>query len=1001
MLINCHSYFSLRYGTLSTEDLTNMLAQNEYDVAVLTDINNSSGVFPFVQSCRDKGITPIVGMEYRTGDRLLYIGIAKNEAGFGELNQLVSTANLSKAPLPDFPPSFNNAFVVYPYGSRPINRLRENEYIGVKPSDLPQIVMEPRSNYDRYVILWPVTVKGPKDFVLHQQLRAVDHNTIFSKLTTEMYAKLDDVMPSRAKLINTYQMYPEIIQGTEKLLAQCSFNFDFEIVRNKKFFTGNGHDDRILLERYTMTGLERRYGKKNKEALGRVQKELRIIDDLNFSSYFLITHDIVRYAASRDFQYVGRGSGANSIVAYCLGITDVCPIELDLYFERFLNPKRKTPPDFDVDFSWRDRDEIFEYIFNRYQTKHTALMGAMSTFKDRSVIRELGKVYGLPKEDIDLLIKNPGMAQNYPDVVEKIIEAYEQLADYPNQRTIHACGVLISEDPITNYTALDLPPKGFPTAHIDMHVAEQIHFEKFDILSQRGLGHIKDCIQIIKDNRGEAVDISNPKKLFFDPKIQKELREANTLGCFYIESPAMRQLLTKLRCDTYLVLVAASSVIRPGVASSGMMKAYIERHRDPAITEYLHPIMEQQLKETYGVMVYQEDVIKIGHYFGGLDLADADVLRRMMSGKTRSAKHMAEIRDKYFNHCQQVGHPEDVAKEVWRQMESFAGYSFSKAHSASFAVESFQSLYLKAYYPIEFMVSVVNNYGGFYDRRTYLHEATKAGAIVHVPCVNKSFMQTTLEGIDIYLGFDYMKDLESHTVETLLSVRETQGKFISLEDFVLRTGISIQQVKILIRAGAFSFTGKVKTNLMWEAHWVCPSVERSTPPQLFGTQVTFPKLPVFEYSLVEHLYDEIEILSVPVSGTYFDFLKTDFRGDVMAADLGKYVGKVVRMVGEYVNYKPVKTKQGQIMMFFTFLDVNKNFFDTVHFPDSLANWKFQGAGVYLVEGTVTEEFECYSLTVKRFAKIPIKQNPKNITTNEKELLNLRPRATQQIANDSK
>lgn len=454
------------------------------------------------------------------------------------------------------------------------------------------------------MVLWPVTVKDAKDYQLHQQLRAVDHNLIFSRLQPDMLASPDEIMPTMDQLRQTYKSYPEIIQTTEILLSHCHFHFDFSIVRNKKYYTGNAYDDKLLLEKLALAGLVRRYGSSNREAAERVSKELRIIDDLAFSSYFLITYDIIRYAISRDFYYVGRGSGANSIVAYCLGITDVCPIQLDLYFERFLNPKRKTPPDFDIDFSWKDRDEVYAYIFTRYQTKHTALMGAMSTFKDRSIIRELGKVYGLPKSEIDDLIKNPASVYHSKDALQLIASLYSLVEDFPNQRTIHACGVLISEEPITNYTALDYPPKGLPTAQFDMYVAEDIKFEKFDILSQRGLGHIKACVQLIKENRGEKVDITEPHRFFTDSRIKAKLKSANTIGCFYIESPAMRQLITKLGCDNYITLVAASSVIRPGVSSCGMMKAFIERHRNPGSTVYLHPVMEQQLKETYGVMVY-------------------------------------------------------------------------------------------------------------------------------------------------------------------------------------------------------------------------------------------------------------------------------------------------------------------------------------------------------------------------------------------------------------
>lgn len=978
MLINIHSYYSLRYGTISLDDIVDLLVRNGYDTAVLTDINNSSGVFPFIKKCRERGINGLVGMEYRNGDKLLYIGIARNEAGFAELNQLMTAANFQKEPLPEIAPAFNNAYVVYPYGARNISELKENEFIGIKPGIMGRIIREPRSNFERYVMLWPVTIKNGQDFGLHQQLRAVDHNILHSWLTIDMLAHPAEKMPSKELLLNTFRDFPEIIKTTQRLLESCSFPFDFTIVRNKKHFTGNAYDDKLLLEKLTTAGMIRRYGKNNKEAKSRVLKELRIIDELKFSSYFLITHDIIRYAASREFRHVGRGSGANSIVAYCLGITDVCPIELDLYFERFLNPKRQTPPDFDIDFSWKDRDEIFTYIFTRYQTKHTALMGAMSTFQDRSIIRELGKVYGLPKSEIDLMIEEPGSKLHHQDAVRTIMTYFKMLNDFPNQRTIHACGILISEEPITNYTALDFPPKGMPTAQFDMYVAEDLRFEKFDILSQRGLGHIKECEQIILENRGEKVDLSNPTRFFNDPNIGAQLRTTNTIGCFYIESPAMRQLIKKLRCDDYRTLVAASSVIRPGVASSGMMEQFITRHRDPSTTVYLHPVMEEQLKETYGVMVYQEDVIKVGHFFGGLDLGDADVLRRAMSGKHRGSSHLEEIRNKFFSNCESLGRPLEATQEVWRQMESFAAYSFSKAHSASFAVESFQSLFLKTYYPIEFMVSVLNNEGGFYNRRTYVNEARNAGATIHVPCVNKSDLTTALSGKDIYLGLSTIKSLEQNTILRLLGEREQNGEYKGLENFIFRTAIPVIQVGILITAGALNFTGSVKTSMHWEAQYICGRVEnKSRQPQLFDTPSKMPVLPKFEYSLVQHLYDELELLELPVSGSLFDLIEDKaMQNEILAVNMHLHIGKQISIKGELITYKTVPTKNNEIMKFGSFLDKQNSFFDTVHFPKSLEKSAFKGTGIYQIEGKITDEYGHYSIQVSWFTKLPIKSNPK-------------------------
>ncbi len=295
-------------------------------------------------------------------------------------------------------------------------------------------------------------------------------------------------------------------------------------------------------------------------------------------------------------------------------------------------------------------------------------------------------------------------------------------------RSIHAGGILISEEPVSCYTALDMPPKGFPTTQWDMYTAEEIGFEKLDILSQRGIGHIRESAEIILRNRSIDVDVHAIQKFKNDPKIKEYLKTGETKGCFYVESPSMRGLLQKLKCDDYTTLVAASSIIRPGVARSGMMREYIYRFHNPDKFKYLHPVMKEQLEETFGVMVYQEDVLKVCHHFAGLDLADADTLRRAMSGKYRSKQEMKRIVDKFFSNCREKGYSDELTKEVWRQIESFAGYSFSKAHSASYAVESFQSLYLKAHFPLEFMVAVINNFGGFYRTWVYVHEAKRYGA---------------------------------------------------------------------------------------------------------------------------------------------------------------------------------------------------------------------------------------------------------------------------------
>jgi DNA polymerase III alpha subunit len=549
--------------------------------------------------------------------------------------------------------------------------------------------------------------------------------------------------------------------------------------------------------------------------------------------------------------------------------------------------------------------------------------------------------------------------------------------DFPNIRSIHAGGILISEEPVTCYTALDLPPKGFQTTQFDMYVAEAIGFEKLDILSQRGIGHINESVDIISQNRGIKIDVHRIADFKKDEKVNKRLYSGEAIGCFYIESPAMRGLLKKLKCDNYLTLVAASSIIRPGVAKSGMMKEYIKRFHDPEHIDYLHPVMEDQLKETFGVMVYQEDVIKICHHFAGLDLADADILRRAMAGKFRSKGEFERIRQRFFDNCSERGYPETLTAEVWRQVASFAGYAFSKAHSASYAVESYQSLYLKTYYPKEFMVAVINNFGGFYRTWVYFNEAKRSGAGIHLPCVNKSTIRTCIHGSDIYVGLVHIANLEAKTSETIIAERDRGGEFKSLEDFISRVPAGIEQLVILIRLNAFRFTNKTKKELLWDAHILTGSSNRDNGmPMLFNEKTREFRLPKLEQTCLEDAYDEIELLGFPITMSSFDLLETSYRSEITAGDLINHSGRKIRILGDLVTIKYVHTVKGEWMHFGCFLDMQGEFFDTVNFPNSLKEYPFRGYGVYLILGVITEEFGFPSITVEKMAKLPFRKDPR-------------------------
>jgi error-prone DNA polymerase len=978
-LFLCHSYCSLRYGTLSPERLVDLACTKGAENIGLTDINSSMGIPDFINICREKNIKAVVGIEFRNGDDFLYTGLARNHEGLRELNEFLTVYNSSKEVFPAVSPAFQHVFIIYPVSFLAKKTLEENEFIGVRPGELNRLfVMHWNQFPGKLIAMLPVTFENQQGFNLHMNLRAIDHNTLITKLEVSMLAGPEEFFYSADKVMNFYNDFPGLLQNTKNLMGQCNIDIEFKKPKNKKTFTGNPAKDRKLLEKLTYEGLEYRYGKKNKDALQRVMHELEIIDRLGFSAYFLIAWDIIRYSMSRGFYHVGRGSGANSIVAYCLRITDVDPIELDLYFERFLNPKRSSPPDFDIDYSWKDRDEVLDYIFKRYGERYTSLLGATSTFRDKSTYRELGKVYGLPKEEIDELTDNPELCAKKDPICRKIHALAKQMADFPNVRSIHAGGVLISEEPITYYSALDMPPKGFPTTQWDMYIAEDIGYEKLDILSQRGIGHIKECAEIVKANHGVEIDVHDVKRFKKDDKVRQMLGTGETLGCFYIESPAMRGLIKKLHCEDYLTLVAASSIIRPGVARSGMMREYIYRFHHPDKFKYLHPVMKEQLEETFGVMVYQEDVLKVCHHFAGLDLADADVLRRSMSGKFRGHKELKRIVDKFFSNCKERGYPEEITKEVWRQIDSFAGYSFSKAHSASYAVESYQSLFLKAYYPIDFMVAVINNFGGFYRTWVYFNEAKRWGGKIHLPCVNQSKYNTCIYGENIFIGFVHIAKLENHIVNIILEERSRNGLYISLDDFLQRIDITLEQIFILVKIGALRFTGLSKAQLLWQIHLYLAKRKPNTHVQsLFKTPVKAYTLPQLLHTTIEDAYDEIELLDFPVTLSWFDLLKTSFRGDLMAADLIHHVGKKVRMVGHLVTIKYVRTIKKELMHFGTFIDVKGEFFDTVHFPDSLKNYPFRGYGTYLILGKITEEFGFPSIQAEKLARLPILPDPRS------------------------
>lgn len=1000
MYLNCHTAFSFQYGTLSPRELFEEARRCGVRKLAITEINNTASLLEMLR-IREENF-PVsgdktrfgkeayvldlaVGVEFRNSNNaLLYVMLAKNNAGFEQINRFLSYHNRTAEAFPLVAPDVTDTIVLYPYGEKDPEELRPHEYLGVQKHQINQFLLHCNDAYaQKSALLIPVTFRPPyvdesgklvhRDHNIHRLLRSIALNTLLSKLPGEMQASRDEYMKAEPEVRLMVEKLPFLVDRARSLLDQCTIAFNLKEDKNKKTFTGDYRTDVDLLREETAKGYQRRYGADPSVWKSHIEKELRIIEAKNFTAYYLITHDLIRFASQQGYDFVGRGSGANSTVAYCLGITNVDPIELDLYFERFLNEERSSPPDFDIDFSWDNRDAIYEYLFTKHGAEHVCLLGTHTTYQERSIVRELGKVFGLPKDEIDDLVEFPEQNRNRDHIRELIFRYAAYMTNLPSNISIHAGGVLITERPIYAYTTTDVPPKGLPVSQFEMHAAEDFGIYKFDILSQRGLAHIKETVKHVRRNRGVDVDVHRFADFKKDEGVKELMRSGKTMGCFYVESPSMRMLLRKLSCDDYLTLVAASSIIRPGVSSSGMMKAYIQRFHQTVRGETydsIHPLMDTLMKETFGVMVYQEDVIKVAHHFAGLTLTEADVLRRGMSGKYRSREEFSHVRNKFFNNCRRRNYDEHVINRVWREIESFAGFSFAKGHSASYAVESYQSLFLKAHYPLEFMVGVINNFGGFYKTEFYVHEARRLGACIEAPCVNRSEYLTTLFGCDLYLGFGLLKSLETSVAHRLVAERDRHGAYSSFDNFLRRNTLGLEQVRILIRVGAFRFTSTSKQQLLWEAMLYFGEVKsrRNTTSSLFDTAPNHSPLPELQRAPMEDAFDELELLGFPLCAP-FDLLPTGAAGDIFANELETKKGQAVTLVGYVVTTKPSTTKAGQAMNFGTFYDARGDVFDTVHFPDVHRKFPMRGRGFYRITGQVEEDFGVYTVTVSHLEKL--------------------------------
>ena len=720
----------------------------------------------------------------------------------------------------------------------------------------------------------------------------------------------------------------------------------------------------------------------------RLSHELSVIERTGFAAYFLIVLDIVAFCERRGIPVVGRGSAANSLAAYCLGITRADPMAHELYFERFLNEQRTDPPDIDLDIHWRGRDEVLEYVYGRHGKERVAMISTLATFQARSAFRDVAKAHGLALDEINALSKRlphvPASqlfdaiatfpeCRDFPVTREpyrSIVQFAMRMDGYPMHMGIHCGGVVIADRSLTDYVPLERAPKGLVVTQYDMHGVEALGLVKMDLLGHRMLAIIDDCLGEIRRNRG--VEVRLDALPADDPAAAKMLAAGRTLGCFQIESPGMRHLLQMIRARNRTDVIMALSLIRPGPSSSGMKERFVQRRLGREPVAFLAPQLKHLLGDTFGVMLYQEDILRVAVAIAGFTMAEADQLRRAVD-KGQSRREIGRFQERFLAGARERGVAAANARALWKQILQFAGYSYCKAHAVTYGYISYESVWLKTHYHPEFLAAVLSNPGGYYHAGVYVEEARRCGIPILGIDVNHSDHEYRADGDAIRVGLMQLKNVSDRTVRSILASRKDRP-FENLADFCVRTSASFEETKTLILAGAFDRFEGARPEKLWqiEAHFGDLAKSRElSQGGLFGKALPAPamtRLPdLGAYAAEKQLRGEIRALDLPVSRHLMNAFAEPASeiGRVRAGALRAHVGRTVAVAGVLVASRHATTAKGEKMRFVSIED-ETGLVEAVLFPKAYRDWGdvFFDAGPYLVTGKVESQHDAITLTVK-------------------------------------
>ncbi len=984
--LRVRSHFSLYCGTASPKKLCLRAKELGYQGIALTDKDNLYGLPDFLKESKAAGLTPIIGAEIsqHTGNHAVTC-LASSQEGFANLCRIITRRHAEKHfTIESIPHDLSGGLIFLCSELHHLHHFYQQNFfviadLGPRPGrESVKLKKFADSHKITSICTADSSLLTPEDQGLHHLLNVIGKNATLSSLQIPVASPLFG--PSQYK--ENFAIWPEVIDNTVIFCETITYHGpSCSLVMPP--WNEQGNVDLVLREQ-AYDGAVRRYGDDLSEAVvERLEYELKIIKEMHFSSYFLVVRNIVhgegKVDTSKKRRVCGRGSGAASLVAYCLEITNICPIKSNLYFERFLNPGRNDPPDIDIDFAWDERDEVLEEIFTDYGS-HAAMVCNHVYFKPRMAIRETAKAYGLPGYEISRLTKRLGYHHNPEshtlletikctsslkdqDLAEpwpEILALAEQLIGCPRYLSVHPGGVVITPGSIDSYAPLERAPKGVSIIQWEKDGAEDMGLVKIDILGNRSLGVIRDCIANVRAN-GITFDeqLWEPEE---DPATCENVARGKTMGCFYIESPAMRLLQKKAGTGDFEQLVLQSSIIRP--AANDFVREYVRRLHGGK-WQHLHEKLTDVLDETFGLMVYQEDVSKVAVSLAGFSHARADGLRKVLSKKDREVR-LKDYRQEFYDGCRKNEITDEIIDQLWQMMMSFDGYSFCKPHSASYARVSFQAAYCKTHFPAEFMAAVISNQGGFYSTFAYVSEARRIGIEVLQPDINQSLLRWKGKGKQIRPGFLSVRSLSLRCIKRLLSERNRQA-FNSFYDFLYRVRPAEDEAKALIHAGAAdSFPqNSSRTTLLWQLALFKEEQNTKKEVSLFTPKpIAAPSLPDQPLSLRYRF--EYKTLGFLCGLHPITFFASQTASMVKGIDLQQHIHHRITFAGWLLTGKIVSTKTGDAMEFLTFEDetatVEATFFPKVYhrYSHQLSSGK-----PYILEGIVEEDFGALTLTVDR------------------------------------